>query len=364
MKFSKKHFQKIIPSYVSSAKKPGAAPGTLVYVGKEPQAPVYLTVIDYDDKHFEERRKIGVEELAFYKEKRSVSWIDMSGVYDIAMVEKVGQVFGIHGLVLEDILHTNQRPKLEEHEGYLYFVMRVLKWDDETNEIAQEQMSFVLGDQYLLSFQEVPGDIFEPFRERMKNPKWRSKKRGSDYLLYALMDAVVDHYFLVLEKLSACIESLEGEVSSKSDSATLEKIYRMKREILFLRKSIWPLREVLNQFLHLDSDLVQEDVKPYVRDVYDHSIQVVEIVESLRDMLSGLQDLYLSMVSNRMNDVMKVLTIIATIFIPPTFIAGLYGMNFDNIPELHFQYGYFYVLGVMTVMIIGLLVFFKNKKWI
>ncbi len=364
MRFFSKGFREILPSYLSGVKKPGSAPGTLIYIGKAPKAPVYLTVIDYDEKNFEARKELGIEELQAYKEKKSVSWIDMSGVHDVQMVEKMGEAFGIHGLVLEDILHTTQRPKLEEHDGYIYLVMRVLKWNDEANEIAQEQMSFVLGDQFLLSFQEVPGDVFEPLRERMKTPKWRTKKRGSDYLLYSLMDAVVDNYFLVLEKLSACIEVLEVEVGSKADSAALEKIYRMKREILFLRKSIWPLREVLNQLLHLDSELVSEQVKPYIRDVYDHSIQVVEIVESLRDMLSGLQDLYLSMVSNRMNDVMKVLTIIATIFIPPTFVAGLYGMNFDNIPELHLRYGYFYVLGVMGFMITGLLLFFKNKKWL
>ncbi len=343
---------------------PALPPGSLVYRGEARTEPVRITVIDYDLEHHEQKEVERVEDCFPYRETKSTSWVNLSGVHDLDIIEKLGGHFHVHPLVLEDILHTSQRPKIEDHDHYTYIVLRMLQFGEQSGEVESEQVSLLLGRGWLLTFQEKAGDVFEPVRERVLNPESRLRKNRSDFLAYALIDAIVDHYFIVLEKVGDRIEALEEVIRLKPDPDALQLIHHLKREMIFMRRSIWPLREVVNQLYKGEVALFEEGTRLYLRDLYDHTVQIVETVESLRDMLSGLQDLYLSMVSNRMNEVMKVLTIIATIFIPLTFIAGIYGMNFDNMPELHTPFGYFVVLAVMLSCILGMLLFFRRKHWL
>ena len=265
---------------------------------------------------------------------------------------------------MEDIVHTGQRPKLEDYGSHLFVVLRMLRWNEETRQIDDEQVSFAIGPSWVLSFQERKGDVFDPIRDRLLSDRGRIRKLGPDYLAYALVDAIVDHYFSILEALGERIESLGEEMAQNPRPQELEAIRHSKRELLFMRKSVWPLREVLSSLQRAETDLLRDSTVPYLRDVYDHTIQIIDTVETFRDMLSGLTDLYMSSVSNRMNEVMKVLTIIATIFIPLSFVAGLYGMNFDFMPELHWRYGYFAVLGLMLAIGIGMLLYFRRRKWL
>lgn len=288
----------------------------------------------------------------------------MSGVHDVSIIETLGTRYGVHALVLEDIVHTHQRPKIEDHGDYLYLVMRMLSLDETSGEIRGEQVSLILGKSWLITFQEKPGDLFDPVRERSKNPQGRIRRFGADYLAYALVDAIVDHYFILLEKIGDRLEVLEEEIRSHPTPEVLHRIHGLKREMIYLRKSIWPVREVVSQLDKDELPLIRKQTKLYLRDIYDHTIQIMEGVDSFRDMLAGLQDLYLSLASNRMNEAMKVLTIIATIFMPPTFFAGIYGMNFDHMPELHLPYGYFVVLGVMTISVCVMLVYFRRRNWL
>jgi magnesium transporter len=281
-------------------------------------------------------------------------------VHRADILEAVGAQADLHPLVIEDIHNTYQRPKVEDYEQYLYIVLKMISWDEAANEIRGEQVSLVLGKNFVLSFKEDPGDIFDPIRTSLREGKGRIRKQGPDYLAYALLDQVVDHYFIVLENLGEKIEDLEEELVTNPDAATLQTIHHLKRELIFLRKSVWPLREAISSLERWESPLLQPDTLVYLRDVYDHNIQVIDTIETFRDML----DIYLSSVSNRMNEVMKVLTIIATIFIPLTFIAGIYGMNFTNMPELGWPMGYFMIWGLMIVIFIGMLIFFKRKGWL
>ncbi len=278
-------------------------------------------------------------------------------------MEKLGTHFGLHPLIQEDIMNSTQRPKLEDMGETLYIVARMLEFDDVSNEVATDQLSLVVGRNFIISFQERPGDEFGPVRERIRRGKGRIRKAGPDYLAYALLDAVVDHYFVILERLGERVELLEDELVSDPKKETLHEIHILKREMIFLRKSVWPLREVVAGLERSDSGLMQESTNVFLRDLYDHTIQVIDNVETFRDMLSGMLETYLSSISNRMNEVMKVLTIISTIFIPLTFIAGVYGMNFQHMPELKWRLGYFLILGVMIVIGLIMAAFFKRKKW-
>ncbi|HXV27823.1 MAG TPA: magnesium/cobalt transporter CorA [bacterium] len=348
----------------ATPEEPALSPGTLTYVGEKREEKVTLTVIDYDE-HRHEQKEVDSPEACFgYRDSPSVSWINVKGVHDVEMIEKLGKHFGIHALVLEDIVHTHQRPKLENHNNYLYIVLRMLRFDAKKDEIQSSQVSLILARNWLLSFQETNEDVFNPVRERAKNIHGRIRKFRTDYLTYALIDAIVDSYFEVLEKMGEKIEQIEEEINRRPSPETIRQIHVFKREMLFMRKSIWPLREVINQLYKEEVSLIQETTRIYLRDVYDHTIQIIETVESFRDMLSGMLDLYLSVMSNRMNEVMKVLTVIATIFIPPTFVVGIYGMNFENMPELQTHYGYFVVLGALAIVMSGMLLIFRRKKWL
>lgn len=343
--------------------KRGLPPGTMVYTGKEQQEPLNITVLDYDPETITDYPDSTPESCAAFKQARTVSWINIVGLNDTKAIGQIGAEFGIHPLVLEDILHTTQRPKLDDLGEYIFMVMRMLYLEPDNDEIHSEQVSFILTENVLITFQEREGDVFQFVRERLHSNRGRIRKMGADYLLYALMDAIVDNYFLVMEKTGERIETIEQSLMEDPSNVLLNDLYREKRELLYIRKAVWPLREAVGSLQRAESALIKQKTAAYLRDLYDHTIQVIDTAETFRDMLSGVQDLYLSSMGQKTNQVMQVLTIIATIFIPLTFLAGIYGMNFDHMPELHWKYSYPAFWLVMLCMLTGMAVFFRNKKW-
>lgn len=347
------------------AKKAGQAPGALVHIGDQKTEQIIIRLIDYDDSgYFLERQTDDLAELTAAIETPTITWINVIGLHQVEMIDRIGQAFGIHPLLLEDILNTDQRPKLEHYERYTYLILKMLHWNEEQGRVETEQISMVLGRTFVLTFQEQEQDVFDPLRQRIRQGKGRIRQTQADYLAYALLDSVVDHYFLILERLGDRIEALEDEVAADPTPDTLKAIHKVKREILFLRKSIWPLRELLRLLQHGDSDLFQATTLIYLRDVYEHTVHIVDTVEVFREMLTGMLDLYLSSVSNKMNEVMKVLTVIATLFIPLTFITSLYGMNFHNMPELQWRWGYSVVWLALLFITVAMLVYFKRRDWL
>jgi magnesium transporter len=345
-----------------TSKSKGLAPGTLVHIGEQKTENVKIALIDYDQKKFQEKELASVEECFPFKESPTVSWINVSGIHRTEIVQKIGDTYGLHPLTLEDIVNTDQRPKTEDYGNYIFVVLKMLYLNDKGSLIVAEQVSLILGKNFVISFQEREGDVFSPIRERLRS-SGRIRQMGADYLAYALIDAIVDGYFIILEKIGERIEFVEQKVVNDTQPRTLQLIHQLKGDTIFLRKSVWPLREVIGTLQRSESDLIQKQTGVYLTDVYDHTIQVVDSIESYRDMVSGLLDIYLSSVSNRLNEVMKVLTIIATIFIPLTFISGIYGMNFRYMPELEWHFGYFAVLAVMAAIALGMVAYFKKKNW-
>ncbi len=347
--------------------KPGTSPGTLRAPEDGDTGPVKVTIIDYGPDCFEERQVAEVEECFPYRDKPTVTWINVEGLSDIGLIEKLGQHFGLHPLTLEDVLNCGQRPKLEDYGSYHFMVMKSLYFREEELEI--EQISFFLSGTYVITFQQVPGDSFEAVRERIRQGKGQIRKMGPDYLLYALVDALVDEFFPVLESYGERVEELEDEVIDKPTPEILNEIHRIKRELLLVRRTAWPEREVINALQREDTYLVKPETRVFLRDCYDHTIQVIDMVETYRDLASGLLEVYLSSASNRLNEVMKVLTIISTIFIPLNFIAGVYGMNFSpeasplNMPELNWFFGYPMALGIMVTVGVSLVIYFRRKGW-
>jgi magnesium transporter len=343
--------------------KAGLSPGTLVHVGDRRVETTALEVIDYDADNL---REVPTESLAGCLERRdtrTVSWINVDGLHDLQLVEKLGAGFGIHALALEDVLNTESRPKLEDYEGHLFVVAKMLSWDEKQCVVASEQVSFVLGLRWLVTFQERGGDVFDPVRARLRAGRGRMRKLGADYLMYALLDAIVDNYFLILERLDDRIEALELELVDSPGQATVREIHRLKREMIDLRRAVWPLREVLGGLGRIESPLVAPETHIFLRDVHDHTVQIADTIEGFRDLLAGMLDIYMSTLNNRMNAIMKVLTMIATIFIPLTFIVGIYGMNFDHMAELHWRWGYPLVLAVMAAIAAGMLAIFRRRGW-
>ena len=347
-----------------SSRKAGLPPGSVVFVGEKKVEEIRLTIIDYDENQYEEREVKNIEDCFPFKGTPSVSWINIDGVHQVDVIEKLGSHFVLHPLLQEDVVNTHQRPKFDEFDDHLFIVLRMFFFNEEENELEGEQISLIVGSNFVISFQEKQGDVFEQVRERLRNGKGRIRKKGSDYLAYALIDAIVDSYYNILEQLGENIESLQEELVADPQQEDLQIIQHLKRDMLFFRKSVWPLREVIGGLAKSESTLIKGDVLVYVRDVYDHVIQAIDTIETFRDMLSAMQEIYLSSVGNRMNQVMKVLTIIATIFIPMTFLAGIYGMNFKYMPELEWRYAYLvFWLVVVTVFII-MIALFKKKKWL
>jgi len=343
------------------SKKTGLPPGALIHIGDRKRENVVITFIDYDETQILEKRLETINECFVLKAKPTVTWINVSGLHRVEIVEKLGECFGIHPLILEDILTTGQRPKAQDLGEYLFIVLRMLSFDGVN--ILDEQVSLLLGENFVISFQENGSDVFDPLRERIRSGKGRIRKMGADYLAYSLLDAVVDHYFVVLEKLGEKMDAFEDSITGDPLPGTLQSIHNLRRELTFVRKSIWPLREVISFLEKLESNLIQNSTFIYLRDVYDHTIQIIDTVETYRDIISEMVDTYLTSIGNRTNKIMKVLTIIATIFIPLTFMAGVYGMNFKHMPELEWRYGYFGALLLMLTVGVTMLTYFKKQKW-
>lgn len=344
--------------------KSGLPPGALIHIGEKKVELAKISILDYDEIQFEEKEAKTIEECFPFKDKPTTTWINIDGLHQVDIIEKIGKKFNFHPLLLEDILNTEQRPKIEVFEDHIYIVLKMLYYDDRTNEISSEQISIIFGQNFVISFQEKEGDIFDPMRERIRTGKGRIRKMGADYLAYSLMDAIVDNYFIILEKIGDDIEEVEESMITNPKPETLHAIHRLKRKMISLRKSVWPLREVVSYLERSESSLIQNPTRIYLKDVYDHAIQVIDTVETYRDVLSGMLDVYLSSISNKMNEIMKVLTIIATIFIPLTFIAGVYGMNFEYMPELKWKWGYPAIWSVMLIVGISMLFYFGKKKWL
>jgi magnesium transporter len=346
------------------SQKVGLPPGTPMHVGKKRVEGTKITILDYDDAQSYEGEVQTVDECLPFRDSPTVTWINVDGVHEVKILERLGECFGLHPLVVEDIVNTDQRPKVEDYGDYLYIVLKMLHYDTTGKEIITEQTSVILGQRYVISFQEREVDIFGPIRERITSNKGRIRKMGADYLVYALIDSIVDNYFIVLERLGEETEFVEEELVTNPTPETLQTIHELKREMVFLRKSVWPLREVIGTLERGESSLTRESTSVYLRDVYDHTIQVIDAVETLRDIISGMLDIYLSSISNRMNEVMKVLTIIATIFIPLTLIVGIYGMNFRYMPELDWRWGYLTVWLVMLGVGSSMVVYFRRRRWL
>lgn len=324
-----------------------------------------IEILHYTPDGFEEIPDATLEDCARLKSAPGITWINVSGIRDLETVQNLAALFGLHTLTTEDIVDTRQRPKAENFEQYLFFALKMLTYNETARSIENENLSVVLSERCVLSFQEDrEGDVLDPVRERIRSGKCRLRSEGADYLAYALMDAVVDEYFVVLEKVGDRIEEIDDQILAAPDSSHMKELHRLKREILFLRKVIWPLREELSAIEKSGSLLVSDSIRPFLRDLYDHTIEIIDMVETNRDIVGGMHDTFLSAVSNRMNEIMKVLTIIGTIFIPLTFIAGVYGMNFEHMPELKWPWGYYGVMAFMAALALGMLAAFKKRKWL
>ena len=342
---------------------PGSEPGTLWI--EEDATPSQLVLIDYDSKHAVRKVNIDPFKCEHYLSSESASWLDVQGLGSESILKQIGQIFKLHPLLLEDVVNVPQRPKVEDYNEQLIIIVHLVEPKPEEDGFYSEQISFVLGKKYLLTFQEEPNhDCFNPVRDRLKNNKGKIRTSGVDYLTYLLLDTIIDSFFPVLEDYGERIEELENEVVFNPTRHTLEKIYKIRRELLALRRAIWPQQSVITTLMRSGSNLVSSDVEIYFRDCYDHVIQLLDIVESYRELSSSLMDVYLSSMSNKMNEVMKVLTIVSTIFIPLSFIAGVYGMNFEYMPELKWKWGYFLSLGIMGTVALGLIIFFWRSGWL
>ncbi|GGG51406.1 magnesium/cobalt transporter CorA [Bizionia arctica] len=340
------------------------SPGSIVYTGENPTEKLFINTFDYSPEFVTEVELNSVEEAYNFKDSESITWININGLNHIQDIEKIGNHYNLHPLIIADIANTSQRPKIDVYDDYIFVVLKMLYYDE--NEVIKiEQISLVLGRNYVLTFQEVEGDVFDNIRERLRIANGRIRTLGADYLLYALIDAIVDHYFIVTETMGNKIEDLEEILFNGhiQDDLSLQ-VLNLKKEVLKIRRAIFPIREIISRIEKNQHDLINENTIQYYRDIYDHVVQLSDSVDIYREMVWSLMDMYMTTISNKMNEVMKVLTIMASIFIPLTFIAGIYGMNFDNIPELHYKYSYFILWGVMIIIFLGMLYYFKRKKWL
>jgi len=340
-------------------------PGTVLHHEDETSLePVRINLVNYNDSNLTERNSTKFSADFFHKEAGEKSWIDVVGIHNSNLIEKIGQHFNLHPLTIEDILNNEQRPKIEDNPNYVYLVVHMIGFDQESLKIDIEQVSLIMGKDYVLSFQEKSGDTFDPVRKRLEIAKGKIREAGPDYLVYSLVDAIVDNYFLVIEQLGNALDQLEDELLDNLQRETFNKTHALKKELMAIRRSVWPMREVVSKMERDQYLQIHDDMNIYIRDLYDHTIEIIDTVEVYRETVGGLVDLYQSMSSNKMNEVMKVLTIISTIFIPLTFITGLYGMNFHYIPELDWRYGYFMVWGISIALVVVMLIVFRRKKWI
>lgn len=345
-------------------KQVGLAPGTLLYNGQPHHDQIKISVIEYAENQFLEKNNITIEKCLKHFDSPVMSWIQIDGGFDPQVISHIGQRFKLHPLVLEDILTRGQRPKIDVYQDQVFIVLRLLRYIENSHELKDEQISIVFGNHYLISFSENSQEIFEPIKKRLKQQGSRIQKQKEDYLAYALIDLVVDYYFTVLEKVDVALDKLEEDLVRSPLPNALQRILQAKKEMIILRKTIWPMRDVINQFMRLEPPLVETSTQIYMHDVYDHTIQTIDIIEGFRDIVAGLMDIYLSNINIRTNEIMRVLTIVSTIFVPLTFISSIYGMNFEFMPELHYGWGYPIVVLVMIMIAVIMISYFYRKKWI
>lgn len=339
------------------------SPGTVAYTGKKTDIETRLDIIDYSKDHYDRFESLSVEDAFRYEDASHITWINVNGLSNTDAIITLGNHFDLHPLIQEDIVTIHQRPKIDEYDDYLFLVFKMLHYND-SEQLTTEHISMVTGKDYVLTFQEAENDMFNILRERLEHGKGRIRGAGADYLMFSILDAVVDNYYSVMEFMGNKVEILEDKLFDKKEDPNMtEEIQDLKKEILKIRRAVQPLREVINRLEKIETPLIEDRTNKYIRDLYDHIIQVNENVEIYRDMIWGLMDMYMTTISNKMNEVMKVLTIMASIFIPLTFLAGIYGMNFDYMPELHLKNGYFYLLGIMVLVIVGMVWYFKRKNW-
>ncbi|MBN8551178.1 MAG: magnesium/cobalt transporter CorA [Deltaproteobacteria bacterium] len=349
----------------SRSKKAGLPPGSLVYVGEGQRHETIVSYCSFNEHSIERKELSSLDEACVAPKEGDVLWLDINGLQNIEVVEKIGKFFNLHSLVLEDILNTTKRPKFEDFGDYLFVILKVVHPISDGGRFVAEQVSIVLGKNFVLSFQEIDRhDAFASVRERLNSGRGRLRRMAADYLAYALLDSVVDGYFDALEVLGENLEQLEHEAITSASEETLTEIHHAKRQTLQFRRAVWPLREIMSGIIREECDLIAKSTMVYLRDVYDHVVEVIDVLEADRDIAAGLLEIYLSGISNRLNAVMKVLTVITTIFMPLTFIAGVYGMNFEYMPELTWRYGYPMVMAIMAVIGIGMALFFRRRHWL
>lgn len=344
------------------SKKAGLKPGSLIYIGESKENSVNISYIHYTPENIIEKSLWDIKDINL-KDPSGVHWINVYGLSDTSIIEGLGKSFSVEHLFLEDILNTSKRPKIDDLNNNLFIILKMIYNNEGSDVIVSEQLSIILSGNYVITFQEDPGDVFDPIRDRIRLDKGPIRKKGPDYLCYAIIDAVVDNYFRVLENFEDRIENLQQELVEIPDKDTLRKIYSIKGELIFLKKSVWPLREILSTMYHGDYNLISDSLNIYIKDIYEHLIEVNDTLQLFLDSISNMLDIYLSSMSNKMNEVMKILTIFSTIFIPLTFIAGIYGMNFKYMPELDMKYSYYILWIIMIAITISMLRIFKKKKW-
>lgn len=355
----------MIKSLSTTSEKSGLPPGSLIHVGAVLETVTRMTVIDYSKDTFAEQQIQDVDEIRKYKDSDTVTWVIIEGLTNIDVVERIGTIFGIHQLVLEDILNTHQRPKFEEYDDHLYIVLKCLLPEDKQLTVSYEQISLLLFNNFVFLFKEKRDALFQPITQQIRTSRGRLRRLGGDYLTYMILDTIVDQNFILIDSLDEAITSLEdGLLASEPTKEMLNKIQRLKREIISIRRHVSPIRELLAGMLRSETELINEKTYIYLSDVSDHAVRVMELIESYRDILTGLLDIYISSVSNKMNEVMKVLTVFASIFIPLTFLTGIYGMNFENMPELKWKWAYPLLWTLFITIPVGLFIYFRKKKWL
>ena len=352
--------------------KKGMSPGSLVFTGERKVEEIKISIIDFNARKIKETNinEQDVSKLKNYKISKNVTWINICGLHNTQVIDETGKIFGVHPLVLEDILNVGHSPKADEYDDYVFIVTKMINYNNELNELNIEQVSFVVGKNFLITFQEREGDVFDIIREKIRSNSGRIRKSGSDYLAYRLIDTMVDNYFTVLEKVDEHIEKIEDSLLVNPEDGILQNIHSIRKEIIRLKRAVSPLRDIIYNLEREQYSFIAKSTYVYLRDLYDHIKQIADNVENYREVINGLQEVYISQSGQKMNEIVKILTIISTIFIPLTFIVGIYGMNFHvenspwNMPELTWRYGYPFVIFVMICVVIGMLIFFKRKKWL
>lgn len=344
--------------------KSGSPPGSLIHTGEKKVERTRISVINYDKDTYSISEDATIEQCVIYRDKPTITWINISGLHDDKIMAELSDRFGFHSLTLEDVMNTGQRVKLEDFEDHTLIIIKAIYFSDKGDEIVEEQLSLIFGAGFVITFQENEDDFLSPLRDRIKSDRGFIRKMGADYLTYAIIDTIVDGYYLILQRIAEKVESLEKDLIRNPDINILKDINRLKIDTSLLYKSIWPLRAILSKFEAGGVKYISKSTAVFIRDVYDHTLQILEITQSFNEMLTGMIEIYMSSVSNKMNEIMKVLTIIATIFIPLSFIAGIYGMNFKYMPELNWKLGYFSAWGVFILVALGMLLYFRRKGWI